>query len=265
MIIDIHTHCFPDAIARRAVEKLENTAQGKVKAVLDGTVGALLKSMEEAQVGLSVIQPIATRPGQEKNINNWASSIQGAKICSFGTIHPDSSNWRDEISRIADLGLKGIKLHPDYQGFFVQEPRMFPIYEAICEKNLILLLHCGVDLGFPEPYHCIPVHLKQVIERFPEGRWIAAHMGGWSLWEEVEQHLLGLPVYLDTSFCRPYLSEAKMVELIRRHGVGRVLYGSDSPWAGQRESIDQIATLNLSAEERQQILGENAAQLLKIK
>lgn len=260
MVIDFHAHCFPDEVARRAMPKLEEAAG--VKPCLDGTLGELLKSMDKAQINLSVLQHIATRPGQEQTINKWASDIQGDRIISFGTIHPDSPNWREEIQHITDCGLKGVKFHPDYQGFYVGEARMFPIYEALCNESLIVLFHSGVDIGLPDPCHCRPSQLRTVVDRFPEGRWVAAHMGGWRYWGEVEAYLLGRPVYLDTSYSYSELGAARMKALIRAHGVNRILFGTDSPWADQTAAIAEIRSLGLTSEEERAIMGENACTLL---
>lgn len=267
MIIDIHTHCFPDQIAVYAIPKLAGSARQGIKPYLDGRLDSLLKSMEKAEVDISVVQHIATKPGQEKTINTWAAQIQNqigaSRIYSFGTLHPDTPDWRGELKRIRDLGLKGLKFHPDYQNFFVEEKRIFPIYEELCGEKLPVLFHCGVDIGMPEPCHCEPAGLRQVIENFPEGIWIAAHMGGWSRWNAVEEHLLGLPLYMDTSYCLPHLEEARMEQFIRKHGAERILFGSDSPWADQREAVEGILALNLSPEEKERILGRNAFELLE--
>jgi predicted TIM-barrel fold metal-dependent hydrolase len=260
LIIDIHAHCFPDDIARRALPGME--AAAGVKAALDGTLGELLRSMDGAGIDLAVAQHIATRPGQEKAINKWAREIQGERMLCFGTIHPDSPDWRDAIKRMADEGFKGVKFHGDYQDFFVAAPRMFPIYEALCAAGLIVLFHAGIDIGRPDPCHCPPGQLRAVVERFPEGRWIAAHMGGYLCWDEVGEHLAGLPLYFDTSYCYPRMGAAGMRAMIRAHGAERILFGSDSPWEDQAAAVGHIRELGLSVEEEGAVLGGNALALL---
>ncbi|NLG83796.1 MAG: amidohydrolase family protein [Firmicutes bacterium] len=269
MIIDFHTHCFPDEIAVYAVPKLAGMAPEGIRAFLDGRLTSLLASMEKAGIAVCVVQHIATKPKQEKTINTWAAKIQTelgpGKIYSFRTIHPETPDWRGEIKRLLDLGLKGVKFHPDYQNFFVDEKRLFPLYEELCREKLPVLFHSGVDIGLPEPCHCEPARLRKVIETFPEGKWIAAHMGGWQRWDEVERYLLGLRIYMDTSYCLPHIGKERMVRLIREHGAGRILFGSDSPWADQREAVEEIVGLALSPEEKEQILGKNAAVLLELR
>ncbi|HHV63149.1 MAG TPA: amidohydrolase [Firmicutes bacterium] len=265
MIIDFHTHCFPDKLAPYAIAKLEESAGEK--AYLDGTVGDLLRSMDRAGIDLSILQPVATRPGQESKINEWAwacATQTPERILSFGSMHPDSADWRDEVRRIVDYGLKGVKFHPDYQGFYVDEPRMFPIYEALCAADLVILFHAGIDIGLPEPCHCTPERLRRVIDRFPGGKWVAAHMGGWRRWDEVETHLVGQPLYFDTSYSYPWLGASRMRDLILAHGVHRILFGTDSPWADQSKAITEIHDLGLAPEEERALLGGNAAALLGI-
>ncbi len=260
MIVDFHAHCFPDALALRAMPKMQ--AAAGITAALNGTLDDLRRSMQKAGIAWAVLQPIATKPGQEKNINQWAADSQRDGILSFGTVHPDSPGFKEEIRRIKDLGLAGVKFHPDYQGFHVDEPRMFPVYEAVCRAELPILLHAGVDIAFPPPCHCPPARLARVVDLFPEGRWIAAHMGGFRLWEQVEAHLLGKPLYLDTSFSHGELGAERMLSLIRAHGVERVLFGSDSPWADQAQAVAQMERLGLLPEEWRGVMGGNAARLL---
>ena len=260
MIVDFHAHCFPDELAHRVMPAMEENAG--VKAALDGTLGDLLGSMARAGIGLAVPQHIATKPGQERTINQWAAGIQGEKVLCFGTIHPGSPDWREEIKRLVDYGLKGVKFHGDFQDFYVDEPRMFPIYEALCAAGSIVLFHAGIDIARPHPCHCPPKRLRTVIDRFPEGRWVAAHLGGYLSWDEVEEHLLGHPLYLDTSYTYHQLGPERMRELIRGHGVERVLFGSDSPWADQAAAVEQIRSLGLTEEEERAVLGGNAERLL---
>lgn len=260
MIVDFHAHCFPDELAVRAVPRLEERAG--ITAVLDGTRGALLASMDRAGIGRAVAQHIATRPGQEPAVNTWAASIQDRRVVSFGSLHPDTPDWRGELRRLTDLGLPGVKFHPDYQDFSVDEPRIFPIYEAICAAGLIVLFHAGIDLAYGEPPRCRPAGLSKVSEAFPKGIWVAAHLGGYLHWDEVEEHLLGRPIYLDTSYCFADLGPARMIALLRGHGPERILFGTDSPWVEQRQAVEEISSLGLTPAEEAAILGGNAAGIL---
>ncbi len=260
MIVDFHTHCFPDDLAARALPRLEERAG--VKAALDGTLGALRRSMGRAGIDVSVVQQIATRPGQERTINGWAAAVRDQGIICFGSLHPDSPDWREELRRLIGLGLPGVKFHPDYQDFFADDPKMFPIYESVCAAGLPILFHAGIDIGLPDPCHGRPQMLRKVFDRFPEGKWIAAHLGGYLCWDEVRDQLIGRPVYLDTSYTFHRLGAEGMRELIRAHGADRILFGSDSPWADQARAVEEIKSLGLAAAEEEAVLGGNARRLL---
>ncbi|HQD51176.1 MAG TPA: amidohydrolase family protein, partial [Defluviitaleaceae bacterium] len=198
MIIDIHTHCFSDDIARKAVPLLAQKAN--VLPYTDGTIADLKRSMKENGVDVSVIQPIATKAKQTPVINSWIMTIEDSEIIPFGTIHPGYEDWKNEIRRLASMGIKGIKFHPDYQNFYVDDPKLFKIYEEIFSHNLIALFHAGIDIGLPEPCHCTPGRLKNLINHFKGAVIIAAHMGGYDCWDDVEKYLLGEEIYFDTSY-----------------------------------------------------------------
>ena len=125
MIIDFHVHCFTDELAPKAVPQLEKCAN--ITARLDGTVSSIKESMKKAFIDKSVVLSIATKPSQTEKINTWSSSIQDDSIIAFGSVHPENQNWRDELLRLKNMGIKGIKLHPDYQKFFVYDDKVYPV------------------------------------------------------------------------------------------------------------------------------------------
>jgi len=261
MIIDIHTHCFPDELALKAIPLLSEKAG--IKSFLDGTVKQLKRSMADAGVDISVLQPIATKPEQTKGINRWAVSVQDENIVTFGTIHPDFPDWKDEIKWLAEAGIKGVKFHPEYQDFYVDDSKMFPIYEELTKAGFIILFHAGVDLGYIPPYHCTPCRLEKVLDCFPDATFIAAHMGGYRYWDDVEKYLIGKNIFLDTSYSLEELGSKRAEQLIKAHGVQKILFGTDSPWRDQAKEISFIRSLNLSSSEINGILGENASRILK--
>ncbi len=272
MVIDFHVHCFPDALAPRAIPKL--VANGGIKPHLNGTASDLRRSMKEAGISLSVVQPVATRPQQVRRINEWAAAEQaygltapnqpGPRLVFFGALHPDLVDWREEIGRIKSDGLQGVKFHPDYQDFFVDEKRMWPIYEILFREGMVVLFHAGEDIGLPPPVHCPPERLARVLRQFPGGRIVAAHMGGFRCWEEAARHLVGSKIYFDTSFSYAELGAAGMTRLIKAHGADRVLFGTDSPWTGQRKELINIGNLDLPPGDRDRILYQNTSALLKL-
>lgn len=262
MVIDFHVHCFADELAEKAVSLLSERAGTPPR--LDGTVADVKRSMKEAGVDRSVILPIATKPSQAKKINDWAAEIQSDEIIAFGSIHPNDPEWKQELQRIKGLGLKGIKFHPDYQLFYVDEERMFPIYEEIFALGLIVVFHAGVDIGLPAPYHCEPHRLLKLVKAFPGAAIVAAHMGGYSYWDDVERLLLGEDIYLDTAYSLGHMSDEQALRIIKGHGPQKILFASDSPWGAQGEDIDRLRKLGLGESIEKAILGENAQKLLQL-
>lgn len=260
MIIDFHVHCFPDDLAGRATAAL--SARSGIRPFTDGTVGAIRNSMRDAGIDRSVVLSIATRPQQASKITRWAASVQDDSITAFGSIHPGSTDWREELSAIREAGLKGIKFHPDYQEFFVDEDRLFPVYERALELGLIIIFHAGVDIGLPAPYHCTPERLRRVVRAFPSGSFVAAHMGGYQCWNGVEKYLIGENIRLDTSFSLQTMERGQFLRILREHGHERLLFATDSPWSGQKEELERIRALGLPSAAEDAILGGNAAKLL---
>ncbi len=263
MIIDFHVHCFADELAKKAVAALEEC--GKVPSRVNGTIDDIKRSMSVAGVDKSVILPIATKPSQTVKINNWAAEIQDEEIISFGTIHPNFTEWDSELERISKMGIKGIKFHPDYQNFFVDEEKMFPIYKKAFDLGLIVIFHAGLDIGLPAPYHCTPDRLIKIVKAFPGAKIVAAHMGGFQFWDDVERLLVGENLYLDVSYCLSPMQDEQLKRIINNHGYEKILFATDSPWCDQKEEIAKVKKLKFTQQIEEAILGGNAAKLLDIK
>jgi predicted TIM-barrel fold metal-dependent hydrolase len=259
-VIDFHAHAFPDFLAERAISSLEG--MGDTTAFLDGTVAALLASMDKAAVARSVVCSIATEPRQFGSILKWSEKIASSRIIPFPSMHPRSRDAVGEIEHIAEAGFSGIKLHPEYQDFFIDEPAMTDLYGALERAGLILLFHAGFDIGFPDSDRSSPARIDQVRGAFPALRIVASHLGGFRQWEEAGRHLVGKDIYFDTSFTIGHIDIGLMREILRHHPPRRILFGSDSPWADQRESLDAIRDLGLGEEFERRILSSNARELL---
>ena len=277
MIIDFHTHTFPDKIAGSVIGQQLSRSRPFTDATNDG----LRRSMEQAGIDLSILLPVMTNAGQVHKLNDLAARInerwQETGLLSFGGMHPDVENYKEALNHVTELGLKGIKIHPAYQGADFDDIRYLRIIDKASELGLIVLTHAGWDIGIPGHNYCDTKHIQRVMREVGPDRLVLAHMGGWQQWEQVLELLCGEPVFFDTAFCcgsfayRPEIPEAvryrpltedQMVTLIRAHGAGRILFGTDSPWSDQREQIDLIRALPLTGEEKEKILGENGAQLL---
>lgn len=265
MIIDFHTHIFPDNIAKKTIQLLESGSN--TKAFTDGTLNGLKKSMKESNIDISVVLPVVTKPSQFDTVNSFAAEITGKDgIISFGGIHPEDEDYKEHLQRIKNLGLKGIKLHPDYQKTYIDDPKMINLIRKATDLDLIVVIHAGLDIGLPEPIHCPPkrtVNMLKQIEN-PNAKIVLAHMGGFDMWDDVEWYLLGRNVWLDTSYCLGMMQDEQFVRIIKNHGVEHILFATDSPWGGQKETIKYMNSLGFSHSELENIYHKNAEKLLKL-
>ncbi len=262
MIIDFHTHIFPEKIAERTLDFLASVC--KTEPYTDGTGQGLTASAEAAGVDVSVVLPIVTKPSQFESINRFASGFQEGRILSFGGIHPAEENYKDQLRQIKAMGMKGIKLHPDYQDIRFNDIRCKRVASYASELGLIVSVHAGRDPKCPEDVHCSPQMAAEVIREVEPEKLVLAHMGGNLLWDEVEEHLMGKQVYFDTGVVLDVMEEEQFLRIVRTHGADKILFATDSPWAGQKEFIDILNGMALTDEEKEQILGGNGRRLLGI-
>lgn len=269
MVIDFHTHIFPEHISGSAVSRLEES--GKLKAYTDATVDGLLCSMKEAGIDLSVLLPVVTKPEQFDTVNRFAvkwNKLPG--ICSFGGIHPEDSSYKYHLKEIVQMGLVGIKLHPDFQQTFIDEGSYIRLIGQALEEGLYVVIHAGMDSAYPDCIHATPERICHMLcetgilgsHSKDRRKIILAHMGGFAQWDQVFEKLCGEEVYLDTSFAFGYLPEGKFLNMIRKHGADKVLFGSDSPWQSQKESLERFLSLPLGKPEQEEILYKNAWGIL---
>lgn len=263
MLIDFHAHAFPETIAQRAIDKLSHAGGGLIPQG-EGTVSSLKREMEKDGVDISVVLSIATNPAQQTNVNNFAKEINDEKsIFAFGSVHPDAPDVLDELERIKSLGLKGVKLHPEYQHFFVDDEKMKPIYKKISSLGLITVFHSGYDLGYAPPYHCMPDNLLGALKWF-DSPVIAAHWGGLSCGQEVIKKLCGLDVWFDLSFGYSEMPKVIAQEIVDRHTPDRLLFASDMPWHRPSWEKRLIESLDISKDDKDKIYCKNAMNLLGI-
>jgi len=261
-IIDFHTHTFPDELAAKALEKLVRFAPQE-KACIDGTVGGLIASMDRAGIDRAVTLPIATKPSQVEPINTAAIALlANRRVIPFGTLHPAYERMEQEIGRLRESGVRGIKLHPEYQDFYIDDRTYFPMYDMLRSAGLIVLFHAGKDPGPFTSDHALPAAIRTVHDNFPSLRIVAAHMGGWRVWPQVEEALAGVPLYIDTAAVCRDMAPADFVRIARAHGVHRVLFATDSPWFDQKATVEWVDGLPLTPAEKRRIFHANAAHLL---
>ena len=258
-VVDVHTHVFPPAVAERAVGSLIEGA--RLKAYYDGTVEGLLRQMDRSGVDVSVLQPVATRASQVEGINDWTASLASDRLVPFGAMHPDFPDPETEIERMAALGIKGIKLHPEFQDFDPPIPACSPSIARRPSHNLCILFHAGEDPAY-DTVRGVPPTFKRLIAEHPDLTIILAHLGGYQIWDEVAEHLLGERVYLDTAYTLGHLPPEDVAAIIRGHGTDRILFGSDGPWTDAGAEVRELQELGLSGGEVEAVLWRNAAELL---
>jgi hypothetical protein len=263
MIIDVHTHIYPDHMAARTLDAVQG--RSAVRAHTDGTLAGLLRSMHQAGIDRAIVSSIATRPEQVDSTHQWLAGIRHPAISWLATMHPDLPIAEDLVGVLKAQGFKGFKLHPDYQAFFVDERRIFPFYEAAEAAGMPILFHVGVDPGLPQIVHATPRRLARVHKEFPQLPMIAAHMGGTDLYAETEEYLLGSSIYLDTSFVLGEMPMTLLKRFFSKHPIERFLFGTDSPWTDQKEELEFFLSLSfLTTGEKEKVTGMNSAQLLGI-
>ena len=262
MIIDFHTHMFPDKIARGTLEFLEEAC--KTKPYTDGTCRGLLASADHADVDICVALPVVTKPSQFSSVNEFASGYQEGKIISFGGIHPETDDYKAQLRQIRDMGFKGIKLHPDYQDMYFNDIRYTRIVSYASELDLIVSVHAGIDPKSLDDVHCTPRMARELIEEVKPDKLVLAHLGGNRMWDEVERELVGLDVFFDTGVVLGCISQEKFLRIVDTHGADKILFATDSPWKGQKEYVKLLSSMPLKSQDKELIFSGNARRLLGI-
>ena len=258
MIYDVHAHIFPDDMAERVVSQL--SAAGRVPAFTNGTLAGLIASMNAAGIDVSIVAPVSTKASQVKSINDFSASAAGERIIPFGSLHPEFEDIPGEVARMKSMGVRGIKLHPEYQAFHPDDEALFPMYEQLERAGLFILFHAGYDVEIPT-LHSTPAHFAHVHEIFPDLVLILAHLGSWRLWDDVEEHLVGKNVYFDTSYVFDDIDPHQFRRIVLEHGPDRVLFGTDSPWTDQSVEVERLRNSGLPDDVIEQVLGGSAVRL----
>lgn len=258
-VMDAHTHVFPDKLAASAIPKLEAGAKWfECRATFDGTVTGLLASMDRADIRRAIACSVATKPDQVPKITDWSASIASDRIIPFASIHPDFPEPEAEVERIARLGLKGLKFHPYYMECPADDPRAVRIMRAAARANLAVLFHSGYDLAFDKDDLASPQRMRRVHEAVPELRMAVAHLGAWERWPEVRRHMVGLPIYMETSFTLGRCPPDLVMEILSKHPPEYLMFGTDAPWRDQTEEVEKLLALPIPEGLKRRILWENA-------
>ena len=270
MIIDFHTHVFPDKIAAATIGALSRACN--IPSYSDGTVAGLLARMREAGVNIGINLPAITKPSQLDGVLRYATELNSksagdCRIISFAGIHPDGEDAELAMDRIARAGILGVKIHPDYQGTFIDDDKYVRLVSAAKRQGLIVVTHAGVDGAYLDsPVRCTPFRIMRLLDRIGGyDRLVLAHLGGNELGDEVLEELAGkADVYLDTAYVLGRMPSSTAYKIIERQGVDRILFGTDSPWRDISDVKARLGELSFDSAELDKILGVNAAKLLRI-
>ena len=264
MYIDIHTHAFHPKIAHKAVDHLNSfysiTCSG------DGTIANLLEREQEAGLEKCVVLCAATAPAQVIPANNYAISLQREhpeQVIAFGTVHPAYENWEKELARLKAAGIRGIKLHPDFQSFWLDDPRLLPIFEA-AQKDFVFEIHIG-DKTTPDKNPSCPYKLASILRQFPGIRVIAAHFGGYRMWSHALEVFSGSSfenLWFDTSSTTPFASPELAHKLLNTFPRERILFGTDWPLYDPVEELQRLQSLGGLSDSEMEVIMSNASALL---
>ncbi len=264
---DSHVHFFPDKLAGKALPRLSYICGSPYYS--DGTRAGTLEKMrawqgEDVFIGAMALH-IATSAHQQASVNNFAAESQRGNLFCFGSVFPTAPDALEEMERIKAMGLHGIKLHPDYQEFFIEDPHAMPLYAQAEKLGLPVAFHTGHDPYSPYIVHCHPAAVARLAIRFPKLTIIAAHMGGMEQPEDAAKYLCGREnVYFDTAFASRFLTPEQFTRLVRLHGPERVLFATDCPWSTAPEELALLRAADLTEEERENIAWKNAARLFHL-
>ena len=257
-IFDAHCHIYPEALARKAVEGIDRFYGHLPFEPYDGTVGTLRRLGREAGISHFLVHSVATTPHQVSSINRFIASevaSSGGAFTGLGTLHPDSGTLEQDFVELAVLGLKGVKLHPDFQRFEADSPKAMRIYGLCAEAGLPVLVHTG-DHRFD---YSNPDRIAKILRAHPRLTFVGAHFGGWSVWDEAVRTLSCFDsIIVDTSSTFYELGRKKGLELVRRWGTDRLMFGSDYPMWNPQPEIDTLLAMELKEDEYQRIFWDNA-------
>ena len=259
-VFDFHVHLYPNLLAGKAVGQLAQRF-GNPPA-FDGTVGGMKANLAESGIRGALNLPVSTKPDQVDSINAWAAVNNQGPIFSLATVNPDTPDIPIVLAAAKAAGFKGVKLHPEYQDFTLDDPRVKPVWETCSELELFVFLHAGGERVFTPPFHSTPSSIAALLVRYPRLKVVAAHLGGFQMWDESEKVLIGKNLYLDLSHTFFWMPEEQIVRMARTHGTDKILFGTDAPWQTPAKVLGAFLAQPFTEAEQQQILWDNAARLL---
>ena len=267
MIIDFHAHVFPDKIAQKTVDFL--AIKGGTKPDYNGTVEGLEKANDTAGVDLAVCLPVLTKPTQFDSVLGFAVSLndkyKGKKILSFAGIHPLCDDIEGKLQAVKNAGIKGVKIHPDYQETFIDDDNYIKILETAKKLDLIVVTHSGIDCAYKDcDAMCPPDRARKVIDKVKHEKFVLAHMGAAEMVDEFLELVAGLDVYIDTAYVLKYLTKEQFTAILNKHGEDKILFATDAPWSSAVEDLKILKSFVTDERVLEKILYKNACELLGI-
>ena len=269
MLIDFHTHIFPEKIAESTINALASKSGSTP--YTDGTANGMLDAMSRANADICVTLPVLTKATQFDSVTKFAISVNerfensSRKLISFGGMHPDCDNVDDKLKYLKSVGIKGIKIHPDYQATYFDDQRYIDIINCAKKYDLIVVTHAGIDAGYiDQPVRCSIDRALNVIEQVNYDKLVLAHFGANRLWEEFERQIAGKNVYIDTAVTLPYINKQTFFNILEKHGSDKILFATDCPWGDIKEGYEILKSYQLDKEVFDKITHKNALKLLGI-
>ncbi len=269
MIIDFHTHVFPDKIAKSTIDALVSKSHNIP--YTDGTVEGMILARERANADICITLPVLTKPTQFESVTKFVATLNekysssDKKLISFGGMHPKCEDIDGKMAYLKELGIKGVKIHPDYQETFIDDDGYIEILQCAKKYDLIVVTHAGVDDGYiDQPVKCPPERVLKVVEKVNHHKFVLAHYGGHKQWGQVLELLAGKNVYFDTAYTLHEISENLFKDILNKHGDDKVLFATDCPWRDIKTDAEILKSYNLGKETEDKIFYKNALKLLNM-
>ncbi len=263
--IDYHTHVFPDKIAKQAMDALA-AESGEYRPCTDGTLQGLLDSMDRAGIASSLVASIATKPNQMRSIFEFSRQIKNERIHPFISFHPSNDTYEVEevLGDAHQFGIRGVKLHPMYQNFNIDDKYMYGFYELMAGMGLQVMFHTGFDMAFPGNNQADVERVRKVANWFRDLTIVCTHVGGWKQWDRISCLSECRNVYTETSLTLTEISDDEFVKALSYFDEDRVLFGSDSPWSDQKEMLERTLRLRIPDRLKEKMMYQNAVRLLAL-
>lgn len=258
-MIDFHMHAYPDHLAKRVIGNLSERFNYHLSG--DGTITDVCRVLNETGVDKGVILPIASRPEHQKHVNDFAAGVMGRLLYAFGSLHPYAADIEDEMKRIMELGLRGVKFHPHYQGYDINDPKAVEAYMLCVKMDMPFLIHCGKDTGHPGKQNASYDKTIQIIPHIEGSKAILAHLAVNGEYDLLDDRVLGRDVYMDTAMLQRFSTEQISI-IVKKHGANKLIFGSDYPFGFPGEQINILKNCEIDADELSLIMEKNAQVLL---